>query len=206
VYRGRLAARRNFVDFAAFLALFPQLVAGPIERATHVLPQVERRRRFDPDAARGALLLICWGVFKKIVIADNVAVIAGWHISLSTWFRDYVYIPLGGNRGSGLRRSFNVLLTFLLSGLWHGASWNFVLWGAYHGALLIAQRGVERVAPGLLRVRWLAPLRVAGMFALVTVGWLMFARPTCSSCSPTFSCGPAATRPRSGWPRGTSSA
>src|SRR5262249_39712510 len=84
VYRGRLAARRNFVDFAAFLALFPQLVAGPIERATHMLPQGEHKRRFGPDAARGALLLICWGVFKKIVVADNVAIVANKVFLLST--------------------------------------------------------------------------------------------------------------------------
>ncbi|HTA90628.1 MAG TPA: MBOAT family O-acyltransferase, partial [Polyangiaceae bacterium] len=165
VYRGRLEPRRNFLDFAAFLALFPQLVAGPIERATHVLPQVERERHFDPEQARLGLLLMLWGLFKKIVIADNVALITNkvfalsspgfalvwvgtlafcvqiyadfsaysdiargtarllgfelmknfdhpylsetpaefwrrWHISLSSWFRDYVYIPLGGNRGS----------------------------------------------------------------------------------------------------------
>jgi D-alanyl-lipoteichoic acid acyltransferase DltB (MBOAT superfamily) len=239
VYRGRLQARRNFLDFATFLALFPQLVAGPIERATHVLPQVERPRRFDPDQVRAGLLLMCWGLFKKLVIADNVAVIADkvfllsapsfslvwvgtlafavqiyadfsaysdiargtarligfdlmrnfdhpylaetpsefwrrWHISLSSWFRDYVYIPLGGNRGTPLRTSFNLFLTFLLSGFWHGASWNFVMWGAYHGALLILQRALNHFFPVLFSTRWLRPLRIVVLFALVNLGWLMF--------------------------------
>ena len=239
VYRGRLEPRRNFLDFAAFLALFPQLVAGPIERATHVLPQVERERHFDPEQARLGLLLMLWGLFKKIVIADNVALITNkvfalsapgfvlvwvgtlafcvqiyadfsaysdiargtarllgfelmknfdhpylsetpaefwrrWHISLSTWFRDYVYIPLGGNRGSKSRVYLNLFLTFLLSGFWHGASWNFVMWGAYHGLLLVLFRILEERAPGLFRVRALRPLRMLCMFALVNVGWLMF--------------------------------
>jgi alginate O-acetyltransferase complex protein AlgI len=239
VYRGRLEPRRNFIDVAAFLALFPQLVAGPIERATHILPQVESDRRFDPEQARLGLLLMVWGLFKKLVIADNVAVIANkvfsltvpgfalvwvgtlafcvqiyadfsaysdiargtarllgfdlmknfdhpylsetptefwrrWHISLSSWFRDYVYIPLGGNRGGKPRLYFNLFLTFLLSGFWHGASWNYVMWGAYHGLLLVIFRTLEERAPGLFRVRWLRPLRVLTMFALVNVGWLMF--------------------------------
>jgi alginate O-acetyltransferase complex protein AlgI len=239
VYRGRLEPRRNFIDVAAFLALFPQLVAGPIERATHVLPQVERDRRFDPEQARLGLLLMVWGLFKKLVIADNVAVIANkvfsltlpgfalvwvgtlafcvqiyadfsaysdiargtarllgfelmknfdhpylsqtpaefwrrWHISLSSWFRDYVYVPLGGNRGSKPRMYFNLFLTFLLSGFWHGASWNYLMWGAYHGLLLIVFRTLEAFVPGLFRVRWLAPIRVLVLFALVNLGWLMF--------------------------------
>jgi alginate O-acetyltransferase complex protein AlgI len=239
VYRGRLEPRRNFVDFAAFLALFPQLVAGPIERATHVLPQVERERHFDPERARLGLLMLLWGLFKKLVIADNVAIITNkvfslanpgfalvwvgtlafcvqiyadfsaysdmargtarllgfelmknfdhpylsqspgefwrrWHISLSSWFRDYVYIPLGGNRGSRWRVYGTLLLTFLLSGFWHGASWNFVMWGAYHGTLLVLWRIVDEFAPGLLEVRALKPLRVLLVFALVNVGWLMF--------------------------------
>jgi alginate O-acetyltransferase complex protein AlgI len=239
VYRGRLEPRRNFIDVAAFLALFPQLVAGPIERATHILPQVERDRRFDPEQARLGLLLMVWGLFKKLVIADNVAVIANkvfsltlpgfalvwvgtlafcvqiyadfsaysdiargtarllgfelmknfdhpylsqtpaefwrrWHISLSSWFRDYVYIPLGGNRGSTPRMYFNLFLTFLLSGFWHGASWNYLMWGAYHGLLLVIFRTLEHFLPGLFRARWLAPLRVLALFALVNLGWLMF--------------------------------
>jgi len=236
VYRGRLEARKNLLEFATFLALFPQLVAGPIERATHVLPQVESRRRFEPDLARLALMLMAWGFFKKIVVADNVAVAANkvfalsspsfalvwvgtlafsvqiyadfsaysdiargtarllgfdlmrnfdhpylaqtpgefwrrWHISLSTWFRDYVYIPLGGNRSKHTR---NILLTFLVSGLWHGASWNFALWGIYHGLLLVVYEAVGRKLPWLLQAPWLAWPRRLFFFACVSVGWLMF--------------------------------
>jgi D-alanyl-lipoteichoic acid acyltransferase DltB (MBOAT superfamily) len=239
VYRGRLEARRDFIDFAAFLALFPQLVAGPIERATHLLPQVESPRRFDPERAREGLLLMCWGFFKKLVVADNVAVVANkifavsepsfslvwtgtlafgvqiyadfsaysdiargaakllgfdlmknfdhpylsqtpgefwrrWHISLSSWFRDYVYIPLGGSRGSKLVHYRNVMITFLLSGFWHGASWNFILWGGFHGLILIVYELCGRAFPKLLTMHWLAVPRTVVCFALVNVGWLMF--------------------------------
>jgi alginate O-acetyltransferase complex protein AlgI len=97
-----------------------------------------------------------------------------WHMTLSRWFRDYVYIPLGGNRGTALRTSFNLFLTFLLSGFWHGASWNFVMWGAYHGLLLILQRVLNHFVPALFTARWLRPLRIVVLFALVNVGWLMF--------------------------------
>jgi len=239
VYRRRLEPHRDFIEFAAFLALFPQLVAGPIERAVHVLPQVTRPRRFEPERARLGLILMAWGFFKKLVVADNVALIANkvfaldapsfslvwvgtlafgvqiyadfsaysdiargtarllgfelmenfnhpyvsetpsefwrrWHISLSSWFRDYVFIPLGGSRGTHFQVTRNLFLTFLLSGFWHGASWNFVLWGAYHGLLLIAYRGLGTVAPRLFEARWLKPARVLVLFALVNVGWLMF--------------------------------
>jgi alginate O-acetyltransferase complex protein AlgI len=97
-----------------------------------------------------------------------------WHISLSTWFRDYVYIPLGGNRGSRLVHFRNVFLTFLLSGFWHGASWNFLLWGAYHGVLLIAYDILGRAAPYVLTRRWLTVPRIVICFAFVNLGWLMF--------------------------------
>jgi alginate O-acetyltransferase complex protein AlgI len=241
VYRGRLRARRNLLDFAVFVCFYPQLVAGPIERASHLLPQVEQPRRFSWALAHDALFLIIWGYFKKLVIADNAGVIANkvfalqepgfyvlwagvfafaiqiygdfsaysdiargtarwlgfdlmrnfdhpymargpvefwrrWHISLSSWFRDYVYVPLGGSRAGTLRTCRNLFITFLVSGLWHGASWNFVLWGAYHGMLVVASRLINgrdeaaaRSAPG-----WLTPLQVAGMFALTCIGWLMF--------------------------------
>jgi D-alanyl-lipoteichoic acid acyltransferase DltB (MBOAT superfamily) len=243
VYRGTLRARRDFVDFAAFVCFYPQLVAGPIERASHLLPQVESPRRFSWPAARSAMLLICWGYFKKLVIADNVGVIANkvfglqapgftvlwagvfafaiqiyadfsaysdiargvarwlgfdlmvnfnhpymargpvefwrrWHISLSTWFRDYVYIPLGGSRGSRSRTLINILVTFVVSGLWHGASWNYVLWGAYHGLLVVisrvAGRGGKPQAPRADAWAMVEPLQIAGMFVLACVGWLMF--------------------------------
>jgi alginate O-acetyltransferase complex protein AlgI len=233
VYRGHAPARSRFVDVAAFVSFFPHLVAGPIMRATNLLPQFERERTFEPAAARDATLLVVWGLFKKLVIADNVGVIANkvfalespeffvlwagvfafatqiyadfsaytdiargvakwygfdlirnferpylatgpadfwrrWNISLSTWFRDYVYIPLGGSRHGRWREAGNIVITFLISGLWHGASWNYVLWGAYHGALLL----VGRFGPTTLR----APrvVRIAGMFVLTSVGWLIF--------------------------------
>jgi alginate O-acetyltransferase complex protein AlgI len=192
VYRGELRPRRSLLDLAVFISFFPHLVAGPIQRASFLLPQVEGRRRFSPEQARSGFVLICWGFFKKLVIADNVGVIANkvfaladptfyilwagvfafaiqiyadfsaytdiargtsrwlgfeltenfdhpylarspadfwrrWNISLSTWFRDYVYIPLGGSRGGRLRWARNIMITFLLSGFWHGASWNYVL-------------------------------------------------------------------------------
>lgn len=238
VYRGQLRARRSFVDVATFVALFPQLVAGPIERASALLPQVEGQRRFSADAARTGALLIAWGYFKKLVIADNVGLIADkvfaieapgfhvlwagvlafgiqifadfsaysdiargvarwlgfelmvnfdnpyfarspqefwrrWHISLSTWFRDYVYIPLGGSRRGLPRELANIMMVFLLSGLWHGANWTFVLWGGYHGLLLVGQRLVRQFVPWRAPA-WLAPLQIAGMFVLVQIGWLMF--------------------------------
>jgi D-alanyl-lipoteichoic acid acyltransferase DltB (MBOAT superfamily) len=98
-----------------------------------------------------------------------------WHVSLSTWFRDYVYIPLGGSRGSAPRRAVNVLATFLLSGLWHGASWNYVLWGFFHGLLLLGGRVLAPFAPrGKFWTAIAAPMQVAVMFALVNIGWLMF--------------------------------
>jgi D-alanyl-lipoteichoic acid acyltransferase DltB (MBOAT superfamily) len=240
IYRGEMRARREPVDFALFVAFFPHLVAGPIMRAQNLLRQVETPRVFSVDAARSGAVLMAWGFFKKLVVADNVAPIAGrifshqdpsfeliwvgvlafgvqiyadfsaysdiargvarwfgfelivnfnhpyiahsptdfwrrWHISLSTWFRDYVYIPLGGKRVPALQRDINVLATFLLSGFWHGASWNFVLWGLYHGLLLV----VTRAAGTLLRLpeRWPGPLavvQVAGTLVLMMAGWLFF--------------------------------
>jgi D-alanyl-lipoteichoic acid acyltransferase DltB (MBOAT superfamily) len=242
VYLGNMRARRSLLDVAVFVAFFPQLVAGPIERASTLLPQVEAERRFSWQLSREATLLMIWGFFKKLVIADNVGVIANkvfgledpgffvlwagvlafgmqiyadfsaysdiargaarwfgielmrnfnhpyiarnptdfwrrWHISLSTWFRDYVYIPLGGNRGSLARQHFNVLATFLLSGLWHGASWNYVLWGGYHGLLLVLHRtwrGFVVRRPDWVPSSASAVGRGVLMFLLAHVGWLLF--------------------------------
>ena len=244
VYRGELRARRSLLDVAVFISFFPHLVAGPIQRASYLLPQVEGARRFSLDKASSGFSLIVWGFFKKLVIADNVGVIANkvfalndpsfevlwagvfafaiqiyadfsaytdiargtsrwlgfeltqnfdhpylarnpadfwrrWNISLSTWFRDYVYIPLGGSRAGEVTWARNVLVTFLLSGLWHGASWNYVLWGLYHGVLLLLTRAHEllgkprngrRAADFTVR-RW---AQTAGMFVLTLVGWLLF--------------------------------
>jgi alginate O-acetyltransferase complex protein AlgI len=240
VYRGRLAPTRSFFDYALFVSFFPQLVAGPIERSTHLLPQVQNKRTFDPHIAQEAVLLIAWGFLKKVVIADNVAIICNkvfaldsptfpllwtgvlafcvqifadfsaytdiargsakllgfdlmenfrrpyisrgpsefwqrWHISLSTWFRDYVYIPLGGSRTSSIRTTINLLATFLLSGLWHGAQWNFVLWGLWWGVLVALGRMLDAVIPrSILGTRWLQPGRILLTFVLINIGWLLF--------------------------------
>ena len=241
VYRGKVDARRNLFDYALFVSFFPQLVAGPIERASRLLKRLEVRRTFSVDQVRSGLFLMLWGFFKKLVIADNVAVIANkafsledpsfpviwggvfafciqiyadfsaytdiargtaktlgidlcrnfrhpylarnpvdfwarWHISLSTWFRDYVYIPLGGNRCSAGRMRFNIMVTFLLSGLWHGASWNFIIWGAYHGALLVLWNLISAGRPSIENPK----LRIARfgqwglMLVFTNIGWLMF--------------------------------
>jgi D-alanyl-lipoteichoic acid acyltransferase DltB (MBOAT superfamily) len=239
VYRGELHARRSLLDLAVFISFFPHLVAGPIQRASFLLPQVERRRTFSPEAARSGFVLICWGFFKKLVIADNVGLIANkvfaladptfyilwagvfafaiqiyadfsaytdiargtsrwlgfeltenfdhpymarspadfwrrWNISLSTWFRDYVYIPLGGSRGGRVSWARNVMITFLLSGFWHGASWNYVLWGFYHGVLLVLTRSRTIVGAAPPAPPWLAVPKIAGMFVLTLIGWLFF--------------------------------
>ena len=228
------------------MSFFPHLVAGPIQRASFLLPQVEEPRRFSYDKARSGFGLMAWGFFKKLVIADNVGVIANkvfalsdpsfpilwagvfafaiqiyadfsaytdiargssrwlgfeltenfdhpylartpgdfwrrWKISLSSWFRDYVYIPLGGSRSGGAAWARNVMVTFLLSGLWHGASWNYVLWGAYHGLLLVLT-GTRRILepaspPGTARswpTAFLRAAQVVGMFGLTMFGWLLF--------------------------------
>lgn len=240
VYRGTLQARRNFIDFALFVCFFPQLVAGPIERAERLLPKLERPRTFSADRARAATVLIVWGFFKKLVIADNVGIIANkvfalenpdfwllwtgvfafaieiyadfsaysdiargsaqwlgidlmvnfdhpylarsprdfwrrWHISLSSWFRDYVYIPLGGSRTGAWGHTRNIILTFLLSGFWHGASWNYILWGLYHGLLLAIARPfgwLERERHGWRML--LTGAQILVMFAFTNLGWLLF--------------------------------
>ena len=247
IYRGEMRARRNPIDFALFVGFFPHLVAGPIMRAQNLLRQVELPRSFSVEAARSGAVLIAWGFFKKLVVADNVAVIAGrvfghenpsfemlwagvfafgvqiyadfsaysdiargiarwfgfelmvnfnhpyiahsptdfwrrWHISLSTWFRDYVYIPLGGGRGPASQRAANVVATFVLSGLWHGASWNFVLWGLYHGTLVALTRAFGTLFR--LPERWPGPLaavQIALTFVLMMAGWLLF-----RETNPTF--------------------
>jgi D-alanyl-lipoteichoic acid acyltransferase DltB (MBOAT superfamily) len=243
VYRGELRARRSLLDVAVFISFFPHLVAGPIQRASFLLPQVEGARRFSIERAASGFYLMVWGFFKKLVIADNVGVIANkvfalsdpsfevlwagvfafaiqiyadfsaytdiargssrwlgfeltqnfehpymarnpadfwrrWNISLSTWFRDYVYIPLGGSRAGELAWARNIMITFLLSGLWHGASWNYVLWGLYHGVLLLLTRAHEMLGRGpASRSPRLSPRHLAqipAMFALTLIGWLLF--------------------------------
>lgn len=218
VYRGQLPAAKSLVDFALYVAFFPQLVAGPIERATALLPQIARPRRPTWTDWEEGLLLFGLGLFRKVAIADPAGVIADgyfadpaahssvqltvgvllyslqiyndfagysdmargsarllgftlmrnfrhpyfatsvsdfwkrWHISLSAWLRDYLYIPLGGNRHGRLRTHLSLMATMLLGGLWHGASWTFVVWGALHGVYLVVQHAWSGVAPQLARV------------------------------------------------------
>ena len=242
VYRGRMPAVRDFGLFALYVVYFPQLVAGPIERATNLLPQLDSDRRITWDQLRDGGWLVLVGLFKKVVVADNMARVvdpvfsAGgpvdgvtallavyafalqiyadfsgytdiargvskmlgvelmlnfrrpyfaadprefwqrWHISLSQWLRDYLYIPLGGNRGGAARNYRNLMLTMLLGGLWHGASWMFVIWGAIHGGLLVAHRlWLEWIGPAAARLRWLvAPLAWLGFFHAVCFAWIFF--------------------------------
>ena len=249
VYRGRLPAVRDFVDYLGFITFFPQLVAGPIERATNLLVQFQHERRFDSDAAADGARQMLWGFFKKMVVADTMAPLVGaafdnpqaasgwqllwatyafaiqiycdfsgytdiaigcarffgfklmrnfaypyfsesipefwrrWHISLSTWFRDYLYFPLGGNRVGSARRALNVLIVFAVSGLWHGANWTFVVWGVLHGCLYLAYVRLwpashdrtrdlvaeQSILPGPARL-----LRIALTFQLVCISWVYF--------------------------------
>jgi D-alanyl-lipoteichoic acid acyltransferase DltB (MBOAT superfamily) len=241
VHRGKVAAERNAINLFLFISFFPQLVAGPIERADHLLQEFKKKRQLtDTDVGYGVYLII-QGYVKKIVIADNLKpfvdtlfayedlsaplIIAGllgftfqiygdfsgytdiargvaklmgfdlllnfrrpywsasptefwrrWHITLSNWFRDYVYITLGGNRKSPSRVQLNIFLTMVLSGLWHGASANFVVWGAYHGALLIGHKAwltMRGKEPSQLH-GWRRVPAVALMFALTVYGWMLF--------------------------------
>lgn len=246
IYRGTLRAHHSLLDFAVFVAFFPQLVAGPIVRARVLLPQVAALRRLHLDRIYEGAYLILWGLFKKVVIADNLAVLVDaiygaeatpiggtvviavyaftiqiycdfsgysdiargcammmgfdiplnfnlpyfaanprefwqrWHMSLSSWLRDYIYIPLGGSRGGLRRMCIAIMLTMVLGGLWHGAAWTFVLWGAYHGAVLLVHRAMMPWLDGVtgrwtgrsrLVARWLA---VVGFFHLVCLGLLIF--------------------------------
>ncbi len=205
VYRAQTKEEKNLITYATFVSFFPQLVAGPIERSSNLLPQIKSNHQFDYDSAMEGFFLIIWGMMKKVAIADiaakyvdyvyltpkeykgfdlilavvlftiqiycdfsgytDIAIGSAkmlgislmdnfrapyfsksvkeywsrWHISLSTWFRDYVYIPLGGNRCSSIRRDFNLMITFLASGLWHGANWTFVVWGGLHGLAQVAE-------------------------------------------------------------------
>ncbi len=246
VYRGRTRASRSFPDFALFISFFPQLVAGPIERSDHLLPQVENpRKRLSGTLFRDGLYLVMTGLFLKVVIADNMAWLANfvftakpgelngaevlvgiyafafqiygdfagysaiaigvskwlgfdlmenfrrpyfagnprefwqrWHISLSTWLRDYLYIPLGGNRGGEGKTNRNLILTMVLGGLWHGAAWTFVAWGGIHGLWLVVHRQWSRLlgrsaesgtTRGVGKI-----VGIIATFHLVCLTWLFF--------------------------------
>jgi D-alanyl-lipoteichoic acid acyltransferase DltB (MBOAT superfamily) len=247
VYRGHLAPERHLGRLSLYVAFFPKLLAGPIERATNFLPQLLQPVRFNGDAVTQGLQLILWGLFKKVVIADRLGVhvdaaygnpefaspvalliatyffafqiycdfsgytdiaigtarVLGinlmanfrrpylatsvpefwgrerWHISLSSWFRDYLYIPIGGGRGSKPRMYFNQLLVFLVSGLWHGANWTFVIWGALNGlyqVITLATVGLRQKAC----LRWSLPRPLVAVlgclvtFHLVLIAWVFF--------------------------------
>ena len=235
VYRGRAGAIRNFIDFACYVSMFPQLVAGPIIRFQEIADQLARRTYTAEKFARGAAF-ICIGLAKKVLLANGCGKVADlafsasgvgfadawagaaayafqiyfdfsaysdmaiglglilgfvfpknfdspylsqsitefwrrWHISLSTWLRDYLYIPLGGNRRGGLRTYVNLFVVMLLGGLWHGASWNFVIWGGLHGLLLAIER-----ARGKRSLYWRLPraARIGLTFIIVCFGWVFF--------------------------------
>ena len=271
VYRKQIAPCHDLVAFTAFLSFFPQLVAGPIERATNLLPQFQKKRTFDYATAVDGMRQILWGLFKKIVVADNCATYVDtvfadvssqsgstlllaavlftfqiygdfsgysdiaigtaklfgiklmrnfnvpyfsrdiaefwrrWHISLTTWFRDYVYIPLGGSRPNipeAIRLKGdkatearyakwiavrNTFIIFLLSGFWHGANWTFVLWGAYHALLFVPLLLLGRNR----RYRdddqtWRDIPRMLLTFVLVVIGWVLFRSPDMASCVDYF--------------------
>lgn len=247
VYRKKLEPTRDLVAFFAYVAFFPQLVAGPIERATNLLPQFRKSRSFDYSQAADGMRQILWGLFKKMVVADNCAphvdaifgahadysgstLIVGaiffafqiygdfsgysdiaigtsrlfgfnlmknfdfpyfsrdiaefwrrWHISLSTWFRDYLYIPLGGSRGGTSMRVRNTFIIFIVSGFWHGANWTFVVWGAlnalYFLPLLLTnqnRRNLDVVAQGRILPSLVELGQISRTFALTVLAWIFF--------------------------------
>ncbi|MCD4696812.1 MAG: MBOAT family protein [Bacteroidales bacterium] len=247
VYRGSREPENHIGKFALYVAFFPQLVAGPIERSSRLLPQFHKVYHFEYERVKNGIILMTWGFFKKVVIADRLAeyvnivynnphdyggfqnVIATfffgsqiycdfsgysdiaigsamvlgynlmtnfrrpylsrsirefwqrWHISLSTWFRDYLYIPLGGNRVVKWRWYYNLFITFVISGLWHGANWTFIIWGALHGIYLviaivtIKHRDSLAVKLGLDRFTWVNNfLNLAWTFVLVYFAWIFF--------------------------------
>ncbi|HWN94430.1 MAG TPA: MBOAT family protein [Methylomirabilota bacterium] len=246
IYRRKLRGTTQLLEYLAYVSFFPQLVAGPIERATHLLPQFFKERLFSEAQATDGCKQILWGLFKKMVIADNLAPIVEaafsnpsayngaelalatiffafqiycdfsaysdiaigvakllgfelmrnfaypyfsqsvgefwrrWHISLSTWFKDYVYFPLGGNRVGQSRLIFNVMVTFLLSGLWHGASWNFLIWGALNGLGVLpeilrprhSKRNSSEIPVSQPSVG--ACFKILATFTFICVGWVFF--------------------------------
>ncbi len=247
VYRRKLEPTKDFISFSAFVCFFPQLVAGPIERAPHLLHQFYAKRKFDYSQASDGLRQILWGLLKKIIIADNCAEFANhifdnsesysgstlllgaiffafqiygdfsgysdiaigtarlfgfdimqnfafpyfsrdiaefwrrWHISLSTWFRDYVYIPLGGSRGNLWSKIRNTFIIFILSGFWHGANWTYIIWGMlnalYFLPLLLRKKNrthIDNVASGKLLPSFKDVLKISTTFTIITLSWIFF--------------------------------
>lgn len=251
VYKRQMPACRDFLSFFAYVSFFPQLVAGPIERAQRLIPQFMMERQFNYRQFRHGMRWILWGLFKKVVIADNCAPIVDqifsqhealgglelaigailfafqiysdfsgysdiaigtaalfgfelmtnfktpyfsrdiaefwrrWHISLSTWFRDYVYIPLGGSRNGDWKNVRNVFIIFIVSGFWHGANWTFIVWGGlnalYFLPSLLLKRN-RRFTDGIAEKRWLPDartfLRIIGTFLLSSLAWIFFRAPS----------------------------
>ncbi|WP_214073509.1 MBOAT family O-acyltransferase [Mucilaginibacter sp. dw_454] len=237
VYRGNYKAERHLGLYALYVMFYPQMVAGPIERPQHILPQLHKRHYFNQQTFITGIFLMCVGLFKKVVIADrlglyvdpvfnnphahsaadlligtylfafqiycdfsgysDIAVGAAltlgielmknfnqpytalnvsafwqrWHISLSTWFRDYVYIPLGGNRKALMRTCLNLLVVFLISGLWHGANWKYLVWGGIHGCLLIAYQLMKRLG---IRIEIPRMIKWLLTFNLICLAWVFF--------------------------------
>ncbi|MGG7664194.1 MBOAT family O-acyltransferase [Dyadobacter sp. BHUBP1] len=247
IYNRKVTPTTDFVDYALFVSFFPLLVAGPIERATHLLPQIERTRTFEYANAVDGLRQMLWGFFKKVVIADGCAAYATpifsdpgnysgstlvlgavffalqiygdfsgysdialgtarlfgfellknfnfpyfsrdiaefwrrWHISLSSWFKDYLYYPLGGSRFGKFKTIRNTIIIFTVSGFWHGANWTFIAWGAYHGLLFLPllifdqnRKNIGPVAAGRFLPSLLEAFQMAFTFVLVTIGWILF--------------------------------
>ena len=251
VYRKDIKHERNFLNYALFVSFFPQLVAGPIERSTNLLPQFKETHKFDYDRTVEGLRIMAIGMFKKVVVADtisiyvdqvfnNVAMYKGltllvaiflftiqiycdfsgysdiavgvakifgfnlmenfktpylahsisdfwsrWHISLSTWFKDYLYIPLGGNRKGKIRKNINLFIIFLVSGLWHGASAHFVIWGMLHGTFRVVEEHLKFwIKPIQYKSSWISKIgqsfKIGSTFLLVSFAWIFF-RANCVS-------------------------
>lgn len=248
VYRKNILPTRDFISFSAFVSFFPQLVAGPIERATNLLPQFYERRKFNFDQSIDGFRQILWGLFKKVVVADQCALVVNtifdgyteysgstliigaiffsfqiygdfsgysdiaigvsrllgfnlkknfsfpyfsrdiaefwrrWHISLTTWFRDYVYIPLGGSNGNKYFKIRNVFIIFIISGFWHGANWTFIIWGLINAVffipLLLLKRNRNNISvidKKKLNIRDLINMLLT--FSIITLGWIFFRSP-----------------------------
>ncbi len=245
-YNDKIAVRKNFIDYGLFVSFFPLLVAGPIERANHLLPQIESKRTFSNASAVNGMRQILWGLFKKIVIADNCAIFANtifdnyldysgstlmvgamlfafqiygdfsgysdialgsaklmgfdllknfsfpyfsrnlaefwkrWHISLSSWFRDYLYIPLGGNQSGTFKRVVNVMVVFLVSGFWHGANWTFIAWGLLNSIFVITDNFVIKakmngvVADGRIFPNLKEIVQIVSTLLCVSILWIFF--------------------------------
>ncbi len=257
IYKGKIKAERNFVEYSLFVSYFPLLVAGPIERATHLLPQIKVQRKFEAEKAIKGIELMIWGFFKKVVIADSMSIIVNkvyadpaaygskgliiaavafsfqiycdfsgysdiaigcskilgidllqnfnfpylsrniaefwrrWHISLSSWFRDYLYIPLGGSKISMILNIRNVFIIFVVSGIWHGANWTFIIWGAIHALLFIPsfvmgshrkyKHDLVHQGKHLPSIKELYMIAIT--FFFVTLAWIFFRSATVSQAA-----------------------